>query len=132
MDYGKALRIARAFAGLQQKELAALARIDPSHVSLMEDGKRNPSSRTMQRLATALQIPELLLRLLAAEPEDLDLQNPQELQSASDLLAQLLLRHFTRPGFPRSLPSTTNTTHTPAAIPLTSRRSRSNSVERQT
>jgi transcriptional regulator with XRE-family HTH domain len=130
MDYGKALRIARAFAGLQQKELAALARIDPSHVSLMEDGKHN--SRTMQRLATALQIPELLLRLLAAEPEDLDLQNPQELQSASHLLAQLLLRHFTRPGFPRSLPSTTNTTHTPAAIPLTSRRSRSNSVERQT
>ena len=44
MDYGKALRIGRAIAGLQQRELAELAEIDPSHNSLIEVGKRKPSS----------------------------------------------------------------------------------------
>jgi len=71
MDYGKALRIARAIAGLQQKELAELAGIDPSHISLIEVGKRKPSVDMVEKLAKALQIPEHLFTLLAAESEDL-------------------------------------------------------------
>ncbi|MBI4441768.1 MAG: helix-turn-helix transcriptional regulator [Acidobacteria bacterium] len=104
MDYGKALRIARAIAGLQQKELAQLADIDPSHVSMMEMGKRKPSVGTVQKIARALQIPEHLLTLLAAEPEDLNIKNPEELQRAAQSLAQLLLQHGASSKFRAELP----------------------------
>lgn len=104
MDYGKALRIARAIAGLQQKELAEIAELDPSHISLMEKGKRKPSVGTVQRLAKALQIPEHLMVLLAAEPQDLDIEDPKELQRSVHSLAQLLLRYATHSRFRSELP----------------------------
>jgi transcriptional regulator with XRE-family HTH domain len=104
MDYGKALRIARAIAGLQQKELAELAGIDPSHISLIEIGKRNPSVDMVEKLAKALQIPEHLFTLLAAEPEDLDMKDPKELERAAQSLAQLLLRNATHSRFRGNLP----------------------------
>lgn len=95
MDYGKAVRIGRAIAGLQQKELAELAGIDPSHVSLIEVGKRKPSVDTVGRLAKALHMPNHLFTLLAAEPDDLDMKEPKELEKAIQSLAQLLLRNTT-------------------------------------
>jgi transcriptional regulator with XRE-family HTH domain len=104
MDYGKALRIARAIAGLQQKELAELAEIDPSHVSLIEKGKRKPSVDTIEKLAAALQIPEDLLMLLAADPQDLDVKDPKELERAVHSLADLLLRRATHSKFQSDLP----------------------------
>jgi transcriptional regulator with XRE-family HTH domain len=104
MDYGKALRIGRAIAGLQQKELAELAEIDPSHISLIEVGKRKPSVDMLKRLAKALQIPDHLFTLLAAEPEDLDVEDPKELERATQSLAQLLLRHATHSRFRGKLP----------------------------
>jgi transcriptional regulator with XRE-family HTH domain len=104
MDYGKAFRIARAIGGFQQKELAEIAELDPSHISLIEKGKRNPSVGTIKKIANALQIPEHLLTLLAAEPEDLDIQDPQELQRAVSSLAELLLRHATHSRFRSDMP----------------------------
>src|ERR1700722_9696467 len=106
MDYGKALRIARAIAGLQQKELAELAKLDPSHISLIEVGKRMPSVAAIDKLAKALQMPKHLLMLLAAEPEDLDdLNDPKELERAAQSLAQLLLRNATHSRFrPKASP----------------------------
>jgi transcriptional regulator with XRE-family HTH domain len=104
MDYGKALRVARAIAGLQQKELAEIAELDPSHISLIEKGKRNPSVGAVQKLAKALQIPEHLLVLLAAEPQDLDISDPSELQRATHSLTELLMRHATHSRFRSDLP----------------------------
>src|ERR1700730_3063223 len=104
MDYGKALRIARAITGLQQKELAELAEIDPSHISLIEKGKRKPSVETIHKLATTLQIPEHLLMLLAADPQDLDLKDSKELERAVHSLADWLLRHATHSKFRSELP----------------------------
>jgi len=104
MDYGKALRLARAIAGLQQKELAEIADLDPSHISLIEKGKRKPSVGTLGKLARALQIPEHLMVLLAAEPQDLDIKDPEELQRATSSLAELLLRHATHSRFRSDLP----------------------------
>jgi transcriptional regulator with XRE-family HTH domain len=104
MDYGKALRIGRAIAGLQQKELAELAGVDPSHISLIEIGKRKPSLDAVSKLSKALQIPEPLLTLLAAEPEDLDTKDPKEIERAVQSLAHLLLRHATHSRFRGKLP----------------------------
>jgi transcriptional regulator with XRE-family HTH domain len=104
MDYGKALRIARAISGLQQKELAELAHVDPSHISLIEKGRRKPSVDTIEKLATALQIPEDLLMLLAAELEDLDIKDAKELERAVHALADLILRRATHSKFRSDLP----------------------------
>jgi len=91
MDYGKGLRIARAISGLQQKELADKAHLDSSYVSLIEMGKRKPSLKAVRALSQALNIPTSLLTLLASEPEDLTLTDPDELQEVATSLAKLLL-----------------------------------------
>jgi len=92
MNYGKALKIARAIVGIQQKELARRADIDPSHVSLIEMGKRNPSVQLVEKLSKALQVPPYLLTLLAAEDDDLKITDTVELKRISELLARFLLR----------------------------------------
>jgi XRE family transcriptional regulator, master regulator for biofilm formation len=102
MNYGKGLKIARALAGLQQKELAKLADIDPSHVSLMEMGKREPSVKTLQKLSDALKIPHHLLVLLSAEPRDLRIDDPEELKRAVESLTHLILGNGQRKSRPRS------------------------------
>jgi transcriptional regulator with XRE-family HTH domain len=97
MNYGKGLKIARAIAGLQQKQLADLAKIDPSHVSLIENGKRTPSLGTLQKLSKALGVPHHLLALLSAEQDDLSLADPEELKRAAESLAGVILGHGRHP-----------------------------------
>lgn len=91
MDYGKALRIARAVSGLQQKDLAQRAGLDSSYVSLIEMGKRKPSLKAVRALSDALKLPTHLFTLLASEPEDLALTEPAELEEIAKSLVKLLL-----------------------------------------
>jgi transcriptional regulator with XRE-family HTH domain len=97
MDYGKAIRIARSIAGLQQKELAALAGVDASLISLMEMGKRKPGLSTIGRITKVLDVPQHLFTLLAAEAEDLKTTSPEEVQRATESLARILLAHAHKP-----------------------------------
>ena len=92
MNYGKALRIVRAASGLQQQELAQRAGLTASYVSLVEMGKRNPSSSAIRKLSRALNIPPHLLTLLATEPQDADLIDQKELDTLGESLVRLLLR----------------------------------------
>jgi len=92
MDYGKALRIARAIAGLGQKQLASMAGLDPSHISLIEKGARKPSIRAIGNLCRALHIPEPLFNMLAAESADLRGIEEQEFQRIGVYLARFLIR----------------------------------------
>ncbi len=95
MDYGKALRIARAAAGLQQQELAKKAGLTPGYISLVEMGRRKPSPAALRKLSRALGIPPHLLTLLATEPEDADLLDQREIESIGNALLRLVLN--TRP-----------------------------------
>lgn len=72
MDYGKALRVARAISGLQQKEIAARSTLDASYVSLIEKGRRKPSKEAIRMLSAAFSMPTELFELLAKEPKDLE------------------------------------------------------------
>jgi transcriptional regulator with XRE-family HTH domain len=96
MDYGKALRIARAMAGLQQKQLADLAGMNSSHISLMEMGKRRPSVQALDKLCKALGIPKHLFMLLGAEANDLNIGDSDGIRRAADSLAQLLFSNAPR------------------------------------
>jgi transcriptional regulator with XRE-family HTH domain len=91
VNYGKALKIARAIAGLQQNELARLAHVNPSLVSLIENGQRQPSLKTVEKFTKALRIPNHLFTLLAAERDDLKGASPDQLQDVAQMLARLIL-----------------------------------------
>lgn len=91
MNYGKALKIARAINGTQQAELAQEADLDPSYVCLLEKGKRKPSVATIERLSRALQIPTHLFSLLAAEKDDLIEADAEEIARVGESLARFLL-----------------------------------------
>lgn len=91
MDYGKALKVARAISGLQQKELAERAGLDASYLSLIEVGKRKPSLSAITKLSKALELPQHLFMLLASEPDDLSMADPNELHRAAESLALFLL-----------------------------------------
>lgn len=93
MNYGKALRIARAISGLQQKELAKKAGLDASHVSLIEKGARNPSVGAISKLCDALEIPESLFTMLAAESADLKGIKEDEFEGIGRFLARFVLQH---------------------------------------
>jgi len=97
MDYAKALKIARAISGLQQKELAVLAGVDPSHISLIESGKRTPSVHLLERVSSALDIPDHLLTLLAGEPADIDARDPEAISQVAESLARLIIRDARAP-----------------------------------
>lgn len=101
MNYGKALKLARVLADLNQKDLAARAGLDPSHISLIEKGTRRPSLAAFEKLSRALGIPTDLFILMAAEKQDLKLRDPSELQRALESMARLVLQY--EPSNERSL-----------------------------
>ena len=92
MNYGKALRIARAIAGVEQKHLANAAGLNASHISLIEKGLRKPSIRAVGKLCRALNIPEPLFNMLAAESDDLRGIEEQDFQRVGVYLARFLIR----------------------------------------
>ena len=93
MNYGKAIRVARAIAGMEQKQLAAKANLNPSHISLIEKGARRPSTRAITKMCKAMRIPEPLFAMLAAERHDLAGIGEQEFEQIGTHLARFLLRH---------------------------------------
>jgi len=93
MNYGKALKVARALADLSQKDLASRAGLDASHISLIEKGARRPSIAALEKLSAALRIPSDLLVLMAAEEDELRLRDPEALQQAVESIARLVLKY---------------------------------------
>ena len=91
MNYGRAIKICRAAAGLTQKELGEKARIASSHLSLIEAGKRSPRLPTVEKLSRAIGVPTHLIFLLASEPQDLGDTQTQYLQELAGSLLNLLL-----------------------------------------
>jgi transcriptional regulator with XRE-family HTH domain len=89
-NYAKAFRIVRAAFGLQQAELAARMPITASQLSLIEAGKRQPSLRVVDALATALGVPAALITLLASAPTEFESKADEDISD----LARALLRHL--------------------------------------
>ena len=54
---GENIRKFRKKQGLSQEKLAELSKIDPKSIIQIENGKRNPTLKTLRRIALALKIP---------------------------------------------------------------------------
>jgi transcriptional regulator with XRE-family HTH domain len=93
MNYGKALRIARAVSGLQQQELAERAGLNASHISLIEKGSRKPSVGAIEKLSKALEMPESLFTMLAAESGDVKGISEAELEGVGRYLARFVIHN---------------------------------------
>lgn len=92
MNYGRAIKIARAARGLSQKELASLAGYDASYVSLLESGARVPSAGVLEALSGALRVPVFLLTLLASDENELRGITPMDAEEVGRALLELLLQ----------------------------------------
>ena len=92
MNYGKALRIARAIAGVKQSELARKAKVSHSYISLIEKGARKPSTRAIAKMCRGLHIPEPLFAILAAEKADVKDIGDKEFETLGLYLARFLAR----------------------------------------
>lgn len=55
-SFGQNVRKVRASSGLTQRHVAAIAHLDPTYISGIERGVRNPSLLSMTRLAKALRV----------------------------------------------------------------------------
>lgn len=90
------LRNARRKRGLTQSELAQLVGVTTNYISLIEKGKKNPSTKTLKKLALALDVPvssfledNLRMELISiAEQYDFT-----EIISALEWFKQTLERH---------------------------------------
>lgn len=54
--YGEIIRKFRREQDLSQEKLAELAEVDPKTIIQIEGGKRNPTLKTLQKLANALKV----------------------------------------------------------------------------
>jgi transcriptional regulator with XRE-family HTH domain len=87
MNYGRGIKIARAYRGKSQRALAAQIGLDASYISLIESGTRVPSTKTLRAISEALTLPLYLLIFLGSEGEDLRGITPEQ---ANLMGAQLL------------------------------------------
>lgn len=71
MNVGRAIRWFRQQQGISQGDVASRADCSVSYLSLLENGKRDPTVSTVTRIADALQVPVGTLFLVASEPAEL-------------------------------------------------------------
>lgn len=67
---GPAIRNLREQAGISQEELAGRAELDRTYVSGIERGRRNPSVKSLQRVADALDVGLEVLFIRARQMAD--------------------------------------------------------------
>lgn len=87
MTLGNAIRLIRTAAGQKQTELASALRVSPNYLSLVENGKRQPSVSFLRRLSDVLGVPVSIFFLWQ------EIDSPQKMQESvakiRDSLAQL-------------------------------------------
>ena len=72
MNIGRAIRWYRQRQGISQGDVALRADCSVSYLSLLENGKRDPTVSTVTRIAEALQVPLGTLFLVASDPAELE------------------------------------------------------------
>ncbi len=71
MDLGRAIKLCRTQRGYSQEQLAELAGISVSYLSLLERNERDPALSKIEQIATALRVPVSILAFLGADAIEL-------------------------------------------------------------
>lgn len=81
-DLGRAVRVRRGELGLSRRELAERSETSYPYLSQIETGDREPSLRTLQRLASALELPVEALAS-SIKPSEWSTGAPEPLMAAA-------------------------------------------------
>ena len=90
---GNAIKLCRQQKRLGQAELAAKSSISAAYLSLVEQNKRDPPLSTIERIATALDVPITILAFLAADADSL----PGFSQELTDKISSVALSLIRKP-----------------------------------
>ncbi|HEX4451710.1 MAG TPA: helix-turn-helix transcriptional regulator [Kofleriaceae bacterium] len=91
MNYDRAIKTVRALRGMSQQDLAHRMQVDEAFVSRLGKSGNPPSGRTLERVASALDVPMYLLILLASEQHELGSMSTQQAEALGKQLLSLLL-----------------------------------------
>jgi XRE family transcriptional regulator, regulator of sulfur utilization len=91
MNLGKALRELRKQKSLSQLELAQIAGITQAAMSGIENGNR-PSHENLQKLCTALGVPESLVYVMGMEKNDVPDEKKVLYDSLFPIIQNLILQ----------------------------------------
>lgn len=72
MNIGHALKVCRSAKKLSLGELAELAELSTSYLSMIESGKREPTLSSIEKIAGAMRVPTPILLFLAADNRELE------------------------------------------------------------
>ena len=77
---------------MQQKEFSECIDVSTNYLSLLENGKRNPSQELIIKIAKELEISVDALEFLSTEvPEELDQESAEKYKSLQNNIATLLI-----------------------------------------
>lgn len=90
MQLGKTIKLLRTNVGIKQKDLAKKLQISSNYLSLVENGKREPSISLIERMAKELDVPISYIFWHAYEkPKNLPKDQERFLDSMKELLSCL-------------------------------------------
>ena len=91
-EIGKKISRMRKYKKISQKTLAQKSNLSQSFISHLEQGKRNPTINTIQKISQGLNIPlnKFLLYIAGNKNANWEVQNgPMEREKSNDLKSQL-------------------------------------------
>lgn len=91
MNIGQAIKFCRQQRNMTQPQLAEQASLSASYISVLEQGKRDPSLSALESIAQALQIPLSVLIFVANDPSEIE-SIPAELSEKLSAATLKLLR----------------------------------------
>lgn len=95
MNIGKSLQEAREKRGLLQKDLAQMAGITQSYLSLIEGNKKEPNIKTVKALADAMGIPAPVIFFLSIEESDIKNVSKRDIfKEISPIINGMISNHF--------------------------------------
>lgn len=90
MNIGKAIKLCRTRKNMLQSDLANLAGVSVSYISLIEQEKRDPNFSVLQSIAKALDVPLSILVFLATDNKDIQIMSPELFEKMSITALQLV------------------------------------------
>lgn len=70
MNIGRAIRAIRKEMDISQNRLAEMSNITQTSLSQIENGIKRPSAKSMLKICEALEVPEMLIYIMAMQEED--------------------------------------------------------------
>ena len=86
MNLGETIKLLRKRNGLNQSQLAELCEITVTYLSLIENGKKEPTLSLLKTIANSLQVPLPILLFSALTEEDIPGSRKEFLYISNDVI----------------------------------------------